>query len=73
MQFTNSVVCDISKVMLCKQIKPPLVVEHAFPLTGFTCELAQVTFGESSGIVSTASPELSYPCYSLAKSHILIY
>ena len=32
-----------SKGMLYKQIKPPLVVEHAYPLTGFVCELAHVT------------------------------
>ena len=28
---------------LYKQIKPPLVGEHAFPLTGFVCKEAHVT------------------------------
>ena len=42
--------------------------EHAFPLTGFVCELAHVTFGGSGGIMSTARPELPYPCVSQAKS-----
>ena len=35
-----------------KQIKPPFVGEHAFPLMGFVCEMAHVTqrlfFHESS-------------------------
>ena len=45
MQITNSVVCDTSKGSLhvYKQIKPSLVDEHAFPLTGFVCESAYVT------------------------------
>ena len=43
MQITNSVVCDASKGCIYKQIKPSLVGEHAFPLTGFVCWLAQVT------------------------------
>ena len=38
MQITNSVVYDTSKGSLYKQIKPPLVGKHAFPLTGFVCE-----------------------------------
>ena len=33
MQITNSVVCDTSKGVLYKQIKPLLMGEHAFPLT----------------------------------------
>ena len=68
MQITNSKVCDQINVGLCKQIKPPLVGEHAFPLTGFVCKEAHFTFGGSSGIMSTARPELPYPCYSQAKS-----
>ena len=68
MQITNSVVCDTSKGCIYKQIKPPLVVEHAFPLTGFVCKEAHVTFGGSGGIRSTARPELPYPCVSQAKS-----
>ena len=39
MQITNSVVCDTSTGMLYKQIKPPLVGEHAFPLTGFNLHI----------------------------------
>ena len=35
MQITNPVVCGRSKGCIYKQIKPPLVGEHAFPLTGF--------------------------------------
>ena len=31
--------------MLYKHIKPPLVDEHPFPLTGFVCKTAHVTFG----------------------------
>ena len=53
---------------ICKQIKPPLVGEHAFPLTGFVCKEAHVTFGGSGGIRSTARPELPYPCNSQDKS-----
>ena len=51
-----------------KQIKPALVGEHAFPLTGFVCKEAHITFGGSGGIRSTARPELSYPYSSQAKS-----
>ena len=54
--------------MLYKQIKPPLVGEHAFPLMGFVCKSAHVTFGGSGGIMSTARPKLSYPGSSQAKS-----
>ena len=43
MQITNSVVCGTSKGCIYKQIKPPLVGEHAFPLTGFVCMAAHVT------------------------------
>ena len=34
MQITNSEVCETSKGSIYKQIKSPLVAEHAFPLTG---------------------------------------
>ena len=64
MQITNSVVCGRSKGCIYKQIKPPLVGEHAFPLTGFVCWSAHVTFGGSGGIMTTARPELPYPCNS---------
>ena len=37
---TNSIVCDASKSCIYEQIKPPLVSEHAFPLTGFVCMAA---------------------------------
>ena len=67
MQITNSVVCDTDKGCIYKQIKPPLVAEHAFPLTGFVCKEAHLTLGGSGGIRSTARPELPYPCYSQAK------
>ena len=68
MQIMNSVVCGASKGCIYKQIKPPLVGEHAFPLTGCVCRSAHVTNGGSGGIRSTARPELPYPCYSQAKS-----
>ena len=68
MQITNSVVCGESNGCIYKQIKPPLVGEHAFPLTGFVCRSAHVTFGGSGGIMTTARPELPYPCVSQAKS-----
>ena len=34
MHIANSVVCGTSKGCIYKQLKPPLVDEHAFPLTG---------------------------------------
>ena len=68
MQITNSVVCGASNGCIYKQIKPPLVGEHAFPLSGFVCMVARVTFGGSGGIRSTARPELPYPCYPETKS-----
>ena len=43
MQITNSVVCGASKGCIYKQVKPPLVGEHAFPPTGFVCLEALVT------------------------------
>ena len=61
MQITNSVVCGASKGGIYKQIKPPLVGEHAFPLAGFVCYSTHVTFVGSGGIMSTARPELPYP------------
>ena len=42
MQIINSVVCGASKGCIYKQIKPPLVGEHAFPLTGFVCMAAHI-------------------------------
>ena len=68
MRITNLVVFGASKGCIYKQIKPPFVGEHAFPLTGFVCMAAHVTFGGSGGIWSTARPELPYPCVSQAKS-----
>ena len=45
--------------------KPPLVDEHAFPLTGF----AVAWLGCSLHLVmTTAGPELLYPCSSQAKT-----
>ena len=40
--------------------KPPLVVEHAFPLMGFVGLSANATFCGSGGIMSTARLELPY-------------
>ena len=68
MQITNSVVCGASKGCIYKKIKPHLVGEHAFPLTGFVCRSAHVTFGGSGGIMSTARLELPYLCVFQAKS-----
>ena len=53
MQIIKLVVCDTRKGSLhtCKQIKPPLVGEHAFPLPGFVCKTAQVTICGSGGIM----------------------
>ena len=56
------------KGCIYKQIKPPLVGEHAFPLTGFVCKSAHVIFGGSGGIRSTARQELPYPSSPQAKS-----
>ena len=47
-----------------------MVVKHAFPLTGFVGLSANTTFGGSSRIMSTAKPELPYPCVSQAKSRV---
>ena len=55
-QVRISVVCDTSKGSLYKQIKPPLVVDHAFPLTGFVCETAHIT---------PVADNLIWLCYSL--------
>ena len=49
MKITNSVVCGASKGCIYKQMKLPLVGEHAFPLTGFVCNEARITFGGSGG------------------------
>ena len=68
MQITNLVVCDMGKGCTYKQIKPPLVGEHASPLTRFVCKEAHIIYGGSGGIMSTARPELPYPCNSQAKS-----
>ena len=59
----------MSKGSRYKHNKTPLVVEHDFPLTGFVCESAHVTNDSiSGGIISTARPELLYPCISQVKS-----
>ena len=59
MQITNSVVCGASTGCIYKQIKPLLVVEHAFPLTGFVCRSAHVTFVGSGGTRSTTGARRS--------------
>ena len=61
MQITNSVVCGRSKGCIYKQIKPPLVVEYAFPLTGFVCMEVHVTFGGSGWITDEITIH-SEPC-----------
>ena len=43
MQITNSLVCGASNGCIYKQIKLPLVGEHAFPLTVFVCKEVHVT------------------------------
>ena len=43
MQITNSVVCDTRKGGKYKQIKPPCVFEHVFPLERFVCKEAHAT------------------------------
>ena len=43
MQITNSEVCNQVNVGLYKQLKPSLVGEHGYPLTGFVCMAAHVT------------------------------
>ena len=58
MQITNSVVCGRSKGCIYKQIKPPLVSEHAFPLTGFVCKMAQVT--------DISAYQISYMIYKIS-------
>ena len=44
--------------------------EHAFPPAGFDVALAQlhVTFGGRGGMMTTAGPELPYPCSPQAKT-----
>ena len=51
MQITNLEVRETSKDGIYNQIKPPLVGEHAFPLTGFLCKSAQVTKGRIFAII----------------------
>ena len=58
MQITYPAICDTSK----GSNKPPLVGEHAFPLTEFVGLMAHATFCGSGGIISTARPEMSHPC-----------
>ena len=46
----------------------PSLPYNYFPLTGFVCKEAHVTFGGSGGLRSNARPELPYPCTFRAKS-----
>ena len=64
--ITNSKLCEASKW----RSKSPLVDEHDFPRTGFSCSLARlfVTFGGSGGIMTTAGQELPYPCSPQVKT-----
>ena len=52
------VLCDTSKGGLYKEIKQPLVGEHAFKLTGFVCKIARVTI--RSHILSKEPNEAVY-------------
>ena len=52
-----------SKGCIYKQVKQPLVFEHAFPPKGFVCMAVHVTFGGGAGIMTTDRPELPYPCF----------
>ena len=59
MQITNLVVCGASKGCIYKQIKPPLVGEHAFPLTGVVCKDAHVTVGPKKKCYHSISNDMS--------------
>ena len=61
-------VCHTSKGSLYKQIKPPSVDEHAFPLTGFVYGSAHVTFGGSVVIMPAVRLELPNPCNTQVRS-----
>ena len=37
--------------------------EQAFPLTGFVCLVAHVTFVGGAGKMTSDRPELPYPCF----------
>ena len=66
MRIRNPVVCDTGQSSLYKN-KSPFVVEQAFPLTEFVGSVtAHTTFVGRGGIMSTARPELHYPCISRA-------
>ena len=45
--------------MFLKKVASISNSNHAFPLTEFVCESAQIRFGGSDGIMSTTRPELS--------------
>ena len=57
-----------TKVAYISKLNHPWWVSMLFPLRGFVCRSAHVTFGGSGGIRSTARPELPYPSNSQAKS-----
>ena len=64
MQLTKSVVCITTTGSFYKRNG------HAFPLTGFVCELAHVTNVDSVEIMSTARQKLPYPCISQTKFRV---
>ena len=72
MQITYSVVCDTSKHGIYKQIKQPLDVEHAFPLTEFVCETARVIPASYSLLqhISSSDKINIFICYQLVLSHV---
>ena len=67
-RITKPFVCVTSKGSIYKHNNPLRVVEHAFSRTEFVCEPVHAANTSSGGILSTARPELPYPCISEAKS-----
>ena len=66
-RYANLVVCDTGKACIYKQIKPPLVGEHAFPLTGFVCWSVHVTLAQQgTPIISIMNKKKSI---SMENSH----
>ena len=58
------------------KLNHPLVGEYAFPLTGFVCMAAHVTFGGISGIITYPSMSDSHvpftcvnPCSDFIETH----
>ena len=71
MQITNSVVCGASKDCIYNIIKPPLVGEHAFPLTGFVCKSAHGTIPNFVEISEGFLPYMGVAAIILINVHFL--